>query len=403
MGRPRLDLGTYGEIRVYELGNGIHSAETYYRGWDGKTKAVKRRGCTENEAKRSLRKALTERTNSSGGDLLTRDSYFRDAATQWLEEKVRTRRGTTVDTYRSNLKNRVLPAFGNLRLSECTTQVVHRYLRDLERTQSANHTRSCRAVVSGVLGFATQLGAIPRNPVPGAGAIEGGGKKARALTADERLDLLTRLDSDPRAARDDLPDLIRYTLGTGVRIGEACGLRWFRVDFDQGLVVHGDNLTYEIGKGLVLHEPKTPDGFRIIPVPDFVLTMLRVRYPGPGFDHAPVFPAAVTGSPAGHRLDRRQAEALIGKWRHPRNVRRSIDKWRKLNPAFSWYTSHVARKTAITIMDQEGLSPRSIAGYAGHARPSFTMDVYMDVRPQDRAASEALDRAMRPKRAPDHS
>jgi integrase len=58
-------------------------------------------------------------------------------------------------------------------------------------------------------------------------------------------------------------------------------------------------------------------------------------------------------------------------------------------------TSHVFRKTAITIMDQAGLSARVAAGYAGHSRPSITMDAYMDKRPEDRAAALALDAALR--------
>ena len=48
--------------------------------------------------------------------------------------------------------------------------------------------------------------------------------------AADRLPLRERLAADPEAARLDLPDLVDFMLGTGVRIGEACALRWSAVD-----------------------------------------------------------------------------------------------------------------------------------------------------------------------------
>jgi hypothetical protein len=61
---------------------------------------------------------------------------------------------------------------------------------------------------------------------------------------------------------------------------------------------------------------------------------------------------------------------------------------------FVWVTSHVFRKTAITVLDQAGLNARAIAGHSGHSRPSMTQDVYMDRRADGRQAADALDAAM---------
>jgi integrase len=381
MGRPRTPVGTYGEIRTYQQASGKFRAETLFRDPDGVLRPVKRNGATKPAAERALKQALTDRQYAIKG-ALSPQSLFRDAAPLWLEEVRRRRRGTTFDTYRRHLNHRVLPAFAELTLRECDdVTLVHNFLRRLEDEEklAANTVRSCRNVLSGILAFAAQRGAIPRNPVRDAGRIEGGASPARALTATERVDFLAKLDADERAVEDDLPDLVRYMLGSGVRLGEALGLRWFRVDLDEGIAVHGDNLVTVTGKGLMLEQPKTEAGYRVLPLPDFVLMMLRMRYPGPEYGNDPVFPNA------------------FGTWRDRNNTGRSLRKFRKATN-YEWVTSHVFRKTAITIMDQQGLSARSIAGYVGHARPSITQDTYMDKRPEDRQASDAIDRAYRPKR-----
>jgi integrase len=82
-----------------------------------------------------------------------------------------------------------------------------------------------------------------------------------------------------------------------------------------------------------------------------------------------------------------------GGWRDPHNTgARLRDAVRRAG--FPWVTSHVFRKTAITVLDQAGLSARAIAGHSGYSRPSITQDVYMDRRVDGRQAADALDTAM---------
>jgi len=280
---------------------------------------------------------------------------------------------------------------------------MDRYIESLEATLKPNTIRGYRTVLSGVMGYAVRMDALDRNPVREIADITGGGKVSRGLTGPEREEFLVKLDADERAVADDLPDLLRYMLGTGVRIGEALGLRWFRVDLGEGVVVHGDNLVRITGQSLVLREPKTEAGFRVLPLPDFVLMMLQLRYPGPEHALAPVFPKFPT-YPVANATERRSSRSgrrvrearlypyrpvaraggrfLIDAWRDPNNTARSIRKFTRACPEFAWFTSHVCRHTAATILDEQGLTAREISGYLGHARPSFTQDKYMDRKQQ---------------------
>ena len=156
------------------------------------------------------------------------------------------RADSTADTYASCLRNQVLPQLGELRLSECDTAHLDAFFSRLERARkvveqpdgttvekpqlAANTRRMIRAIVGGVMQQAVLHQAVAANPVRDLERIESpkGHKKAppRGLTAEERRRLLAYVDTDKTAVRADMPDLIRFALGSGLRIGEICaGLR----------------------------------------------------------------------------------------------------------------------------------------------------------------------------------
>lgn len=58
----------------------------------------------------------------------------------------------------------------------------------------------------------------------------------RALASGETAALRARLMADQRAVDLDLPYLVDYMLMTGVRPGEACGIRDEVVDVEDGVI-----------------------------------------------------------------------------------------------------------------------------------------------------------------------
>ena len=167
--------------------------------------------------------------------------------------KIRERRAdSTADTYDHCLRKQVLPQLGELRLHECDVAQIDAFFTRLERARrpvehpdgtttekpayAANTRRQIRAIVSGVLQQAVLHKAIPTNPVRELERIESpkGHRTAppRGLTPEERRRLLAFVDTDKAAIRADLPDLIRFALGSGLRIGEICAVRWMDLDLD---------------------------------------------------------------------------------------------------------------------------------------------------------------------------
>jgi integrase len=173
--------------------------------------------------------------------------------------------------------------------------------------------------------------------------------------------LHARLAADAAAARQDLPDLVAFLLGTGLRIGEACALRPLDVDIDAGTLTVTGTVIRERGRGLLIQDvPKTTAGRRTITLPPRTVDLLRRRLTAPATteDNPVIFP-----SPQGRLRDPSNTGG---------DLRTALDR-----AGFPWATSHTFRKTVATRLDEAGLSARQIADHLGHSRPSLTQDVYL--------------------------
>ncbi|UJW35081.1 site-specific integrase [Saccharothrix sp. AJ9571] len=381
MGRPPLEVGTYGKIRFNATKTGVR-ARASFRSHDGRVRDIERSGATEAKAERALKNAIKEELQTPSGSDITAKTRFHVVAARWLvwqERRVAAgkRAPGTLDNYRSMLKNHVLPAFGELRMSEVTVPRLDRFFPALIAKSSPAHAITARAVVSGILRYAARHGAITGNPVRDIEPIEGSARrKVRALTPAERTEWLAQLEQDPDACRHDLPDLTRFMMATGVRIGETLALYWEDVDLDTRTVRIDWTVVRIKGVGLRRTDPKTPASERTLRLPMWAADMLRRRRVTAVAEHrppaSPVFPDSRGGL------------------RDPSNTRRTLREARG-SDQFAWVTSHVFRKTAATIMDEAKLTAREIADQLGHAKPSMTQDNYLGRGIASPRAADALE------------
>ena len=388
MGRKPLPIGTWGLIRTEPVGQDErgkpkrYRARAYYRDFDGMTRLVEASGKTATQASQNLRLKMQNRTLAGRHGDLTAMSRFADAAALWLtkveELVVEGRRSPgTADTYRRQLKNHVLPAMGEVRLGEATTPLVDKVIAAIKADVSAATAKSCRSVISGVMSLAVRYGAVTANPVREVERIEARPRREpRALTMDERVQLLKQLQQDEKARRRDLPDLVFFMLATGVRIGEALAAVWSDVDFEAGTVRITSTLVRVKGEGLLRKGTKSRAGERTLPLPVSAIALLRRRFMSGALLEQPLFPD------------------VQGGFRDPANVRRELREARG-ETTLAWITSHTFRKTAATILDEAALSARLVADQLGHSRPSMTQDVYLARRAVDSQAALALEAALR--------
>ena len=230
----------------------------------------------------------------------------------------------------------------------------------------------CRTVLSGICGWLVRRGALPANPVRDVAPIEANrDHQPRALAPREIQDWLTILDSNENARRQDLPDLARFILATGLRLGEALGVRWSDIDLAQGFVTVERTVLRVKGGGLVASRLKSTASRRTLLLPAWARQMLLTRRDQDPAVDGPVFP----DSKGGYR-DRNNVGAAF------RGIREGTD--------FDWVTPHTYRRTVATLLDASGVTARLIADQLGHSRISMTQDVYLGRRAVAPQVADAL-------------
>ncbi|MDN5854451.1 MAG: tyrosine-type recombinase/integrase [Actinomycetia bacterium] len=409
MARPPLPLGHHGTVMMIKRGKSW-AARCRVRDLDGVTRQLERRGPSRTAAQKALQDELRRR-HGQRVEVLRPYSRFTEAVDIW-QAKIRQRReDSTQDVYAFWLGKVVLPQLGELRLIECDVANIDAFFSRLERERkvienadgsttdkpryAANSRRTIRTIVSGVLQQAVLHQAIASNPVRELERIESpkGHKKTppRGLTAAERRRLLEHVDRDPGAIAADLPDIIRFAIGTGMRIGELCAVRWMDVNLDGLVVVNQDDMrvvpvvavrqnVYPVkGKGLVVHGGKTSMALRIVPLPEFVVRRLRDRRFGDEPPEMPVFASAGRdGQPT---------------YRWPSTLRRRVRTVRA-EVGLNWMTPHTWRRTFATILDDEvSLTDRAKADLLGQSK--FLKDTYVSRGELHPAAAIYLDTALR--------
>jgi integrase len=374
-------VGSFGKISRVRLKDGTWSARTYVRDLDGERRLVSRRGRSGAAAERALRQALTERTAPARGSLGP-GSRVHDVAERWFAEvqadvEAGERSPNTARLYRHYLDRHILPGVGALRLQETTVSRLDEFVAVVHARSGAAAAKACRSALSGVLGHAVRRGAMPANPVRDIGRVRGGTRrvKARSLSVDECARWLAQLEADAVAVRRDLPDLTRWFLATGVRIGEAIAVGWDAIDLDRAIVEIDHKILRVKGQGLLrARRTKSDAGHRTLPLPLFAVRMLERRRAASDRE-LPLFPDA------------------LGGWRDPSNLSRDLRQARG-SGEFAWVTSHVFRKTCATLLDEGELSARQIADQLGHAKVSMTQDNYLGRRLTGRRTAQALDAAI---------
>lgn len=219
--------------------DGGFRARARFRDFDGVVRLVERRGDSDRQAESALLEALRERTRRGPAMGLQGSDTFATAAALWLARVQKLadlgqRSPGTVETYKRQLESHVLPALGKLRLRELSTPLVDRYVNDVHEQVGATG-RTCRSIVSGVIGLAVRHGAVIANPTRELERRSTQPKRRPwALTDAERSKWFAALAADEVAVRQDLFDLSASLLATGLRIGEALAVVWREVDLVTG-------------------------------------------------------------------------------------------------------------------------------------------------------------------------
>jgi integrase len=277
-----LGLGEHGGLTILREGRAF-VAYLRYRDYSGRGRRIKRSGRSRAEASREVLKAVEQALGADGDDEFTARSTLNEAAKGWLamfagQVERGARSPSTYDAYRDVIRRVIEPGVGSLRLGEVTTPRLDRFVQAVLVDRGYATAKLTRSVLSGVCGWLVRRGALPSNPVRDLTPLElDRDRTARALSLEEARQWLRVLDADPAAQHHDLPELARFMLATGLRLGEALGVTWADLDLITGTVAVHRTIIRVQGKGLIAKRVKSKASERGLIMPAWCVEMLRER------------------------------------------------------------------------------------------------------------------------------
>ncbi|MGH1547966.1 tyrosine-type recombinase/integrase [Leifsonia poae] len=294
----------------------------------------------------------------------TRQTYG-EYIDQWFQHRLTTGDGfrpTTEDNYARYIASDIKPsALGRMKLTDIRKYHVNGFVSELTaQGRGATTVRRIAAVVQGSLKAAWQDELIDHNP--GAG-IRLPSVQKQSFEPWEPEQLGTFLDVAVAHRLGALFEVLAYT---GMRRGEALGLRWSDVNFERGTLTIRNNRT-STGSRIVEGAPKTDAGRRTISYPDQVGGVLL----------------------AWQLRQREEAETLEGAWTDsgyvftyptgeplkPQYVTRLFEKLRAQS-GLPRMPLHGLRHESASLLLSHGADIALVSKMLGHSSVSITADLY---------------------------
>ena len=247
-----------------------------------------------------------------------------------------------------------------------------------EKRLSGRTIMNCHALVAGILAQAEREMLIPFNPARRATPPKKEASAPNYYQPEEVGQILQALAGEPlkwRAA-------VHLLLVSGCRRGELLGLKWSKVDWDQGAVRIDCALLYARDRGIYEGSPKTRDSVRTIRLPEETMLLLAEyrRWQsqqrlllGPQWKDSPYVFTGERGGP--------MHPSHLGNWLSRFQQRHQLPH---LNP-------HAFRHTMTSLLLFRGVDSVSISHRLGHSSVATTTNVYGHVMEE---AEERLSRRM---------
>jgi len=324
-------------------------------------------GRTRAEVQTKLRQLRRDREDgvAVGVPSITVAAYL----ARWLDEAARLKvRPSTLESYTLNAR-RLAPLIGRIKLSQLTPQVIQgAYARLLAQGLAPRSVRQAHVVLHGALGQAMRWGMVGRNAADGVIVPRPEPREMETLTIDELQRLFEVTKDEP------LRSLWILLSTTGLREGEALGLRWDDVDLARGTLVVRRAVQRQGTAGWVVIDPKTPRSRRTIHLSRLAVEALRARK-----THQRELRLA-----AGRRWQDTWGDlvfsSLTGRPLQPSWVsvafRRDLEK-----AGIRRVRVHDLRHTAATLLLTRGVHPKVVQDMLGHSTVTLTLDTYSHVTP----------------------
>ena len=331
------------------------------------------------DAQRRLHELLVslEKGLYSSAGRVTMGEYFG----RWLKDYVQPNLSPrTAEGYEYICNHYFLPWLGNIKLSGLKPEhLQHYYSEKLSSGLSAQTVRHHHACVHRALQTAVEWGLLARNP---AAAVKPPRVEAPEMQVWDEDDITTFLEA---ARQTPYFALFHTALFTGMRRSELLALRWCDLDLLLCQVYVTRSLHVLKGGRVVIRQPKSAKGRRMIALSPLTVSVLR------GHREKQTLERAMLG--ASLKDDDLVFSDIEGKPLLPNTVTHA---WIKLvrRIGIKPIRLHDARHSHASILLKLGTHPKIVQERLGHASIQITLDTYSHVAPGlQEAAAARFDQA----------
>ncbi|MGH2756028.1 MAG: tyrosine-type recombinase/integrase [Actinomycetota bacterium] len=277
---------------------------------------------------------------------------------EWLPAIKTTIRPSTWAGYEGHVRLHIVPRLGHLRLDRIGPAELNALYAELLESGKVSgrgglapgSVRHVHVALHRSLRDAVRWGYLTSNPAERSDPPKTsfGGNHMRTWTAEQLASFLAFTKDS------ELYELWLLLAMTGMRRGEALGVRSCDVDLDRGELAVRQTVIEVSGK-IVLSTPKTARGRRVIALD-----------PGTAIELRPLAAGARNESLLFHR----NGEPL-----EPSQVSHGFARLVKRS-GLPWIRLHDLRHTHATLALEAGVHPKIVSERLGHSTVSFTLDVY---------------------------
>ena len=302
---------------------------------------------------------------------------------EWLPAIAATIRPSTFTSYTQHVECHICPHIGSVKLQQLSgSQVNALYALLAERggkkggplsARTIHHVHTC---LHKACKDAVRWGLITKNPLEAADPprVKGGGAKEMKTWTKEQLRAFLA-----SVTNDRLSPLWHTMAMTGMRRGEALGLRWIDIDLENARLSVRRSLV-PTNREVIVSEPKTAKGRRVIALDAATVEVLKAQAARQLEEQHQWGDAWVD---TGLVFTKENGEALDPE---------TITRWFRVavkNAMLPEIRLHDLRHTHATLALQAGIHPKVVSERLGHATVSITLDTYSHAIPamQEEAAA----------------
>ncbi len=323
----------------------------------------------------------------------------------------------TIDNFERNLELHIYPRIGEMKITEITTADITALLlaeqasgkikakpatsksrkHKKPATQKQSSEQSKALSISSVTKLYCILNLIfkkayleetimknPMDKVTKPKATKAEGKKEESVefyTADELVRIMDLIEQEPLQWRT----YIRLLIDTGCRRGEACGIRWCDVDFDENCITFAHTLSYTSEEGIYLDTPKNRKSRKVYIDPQITELLKELKKAkkvkkldntGFVFTQSPESPLPM----------------------HPDSPTRYFKKFGDRN-SLEKFHPHKLRHSFVSVALTSGADPVSVSQKVGHSDVAVTLRVYSHASAESQKRANDLFRSALIKKA----